>query len=861
MASLPMDVRLDTEPRRRRRSAGHPPRGALARAALAVALAGAGLALVPGFRHSRAPVSARRAAADLLESKGLEEMMTYRQMRERRRREASRTWRKESADWSDEEDSDSDFIANLKHGTNLLLNGAKEFPPWKDVRAEHAERGHKWMEKFSIEEIWAQHCVVPYVANDWRSVLDPLERIVDKADMAYAAVRHVKDVLDPSVKFRRAHRFAAQARWAIERRLRRCDRFSRAFLGLLGADENATEGQRRAAALLMILFEQDGVNLQHNGIYRDDPDAFLELQKVRGAVFNISLIWDQNVDRDMESRAYLIRSREELEGLPQWVLEDAAAMARAAGYRATGAEGPWLISTHEAQAGPVLRHGSAALRAVVFENQRRIGFLGGAGKGDNTPMLEQLLQVRRRLANVVGYTSHAEVVFTKTMASPKQAYGLLAKLRKEALPVARYELQELKAFAEAHGGERVASTADLEHFDLDFWRERMLEERLGLKEDYLRQFFPLDAVLEGLFGLVSRLFGVQVVEESSELCWAQGVRFFRVQDAVGARVASFFLDPFRRPGQKRRGFWSSKIQGYSELLGDRHGPRRPAVHFVFDLPEAPALLTHREVVQVFRTFGSGLRELFCRQREGLVAGSLGLEEDVLELPSHFLARWAFEPETLAACSRHVETKDPLPPAALQALAASRTFHRANALLRRCALARIDLEIHSDYDPYSDLQVFDIGKLIEAEYSVVRPRTQDRELCSLPFNTEKAGVFYGDLWSEALAADVFRTFQDAAASGSPDALGEVGARFRREVLAPGGGRAPGSALEAFLGRPPEFAALLRDLHLVDSELREKADAEVEAEVEENQREAISFEEAYPQFEQDEDEDDYAEFEEE
>ncbi|CAJ1347298.1 unnamed protein product, partial [Effrenium voratum] len=523
---------------------------------------------------------------------------------------------------------------------------------------------------------------------------------------------------------------------------------------------------------------QDGVNLQHNGIYRDDPDAFLELQKVRGAVFNISLIWDQrpeqqNVDRDMESRAYLIRSREELEGLPQWVLEDAAAMARAAGYRATGAEGPWLISTHEAQAGPVLRHGSAALRAVVFENQRRIGFLGGAGKGDNTPMLEQLLQVRRRLANVVGYTSHAEVlgarrtpateserslalspaglcevVFTKTMASPKQAYGLLAKLRKEALAVARYELQELKAFA-AHGGERVASTADLEHFDLDFWRERMLEERLGLKEDYLRQFFPLDAVLEGLFGLVSRLFGVQVVEESSELCWAQGVRFFRVQDAVGARVASFFLDPFRRPGQKRRGFWSSKIQGYSELLGDRHGPRRPAVHFVFDLPE---------VVHVFRTFGSGLRELFCRQREGLVAGSLGLEEDVLELPSHFLARWAFEPETLAACSRHVETKDPLPPAALQALAASRTFHRANALLRRCALARIDLEIHSDYDPYSDLQVFDIGKLIEAEYSVVRPRTQDRELCSLPFNTEKAGVFYGDLWSEALAADVFRTFQ-------------------------------------------------------------------------------------------------------
>ena len=420
----------------------------------------------------------------------------------------------------------------------------------------------------------------------------------------------LEDVLDPSVKFRKAYRSAAQARWNIERRLRRCDRFSRAFLGLLAFDGNATEAQRRAAAYLMISFEQDGVNLQHNGIYRDDPEAFLELQRVRGAVFNISLIWDQNIDKDMEKRAYLIRDKSELEGVPLWVLQDAAQGALLAGYsKATALDGPWLVSMHDALVEGVLRHSkSRALRELVHENKARVAFLGGAGRGDNTPMLEQLLKARRRFANVVGYESHADVVFTRTMATPRQAYGLLAKLRQEALPVARKDLQELSNLAKRYGEE-------LDHFDVEYWRERLLEERYGLKEDYVRQFFTLESVLQGLFQLLQELFEVEVLEEESDLKWAKDVRFYRIRDAQGHLVGSFFLDAHRR-AQKKRGFWASTIQGYSKLLGDRHGPRRPAVHLVMDLEPMPTRLSHKELVKLFGTFGDGLRELFCEQEEG-----------------------------------------------------------------------------------------------------------------------------------------------------------------------------------------------------------------------------------------------------
>jgi len=787
----------------------------------------------------------------------MDAMVTHRSMKERRMREAARTWRKEGVNWKDEE---NDFVANLKHGTNLLLNGAHEFPPWADVRAEHADRGHEWMEKFSMDDIWRHHCIVPYVAEDWRSVLDPLERIMDKVELAFNAVKHVRDVIDPSFKFKKAYRKAAQARWNIHRRIRRCDRFSRAFLGLL-AYENGTEAQRRAAANLMILFEQDGVNLQHNGIYRDDPDAFLELQKVRGAVFNISLIWDENIDRDMESRAYLIRDKSELEGVPEWILKDAVELALQAGYpKATLESGPWLISMHQNIIEGVMKHAKGrGLREMVHENRARIGFLGGTGKGDNTPMLEQLLQVRRRLANVVGYTSHADVVFTRSMASPKQAYGLLGKLRQEAMPVARYEVEELRRLARRQG-----ATYELDHFDLEFWRERLLEDRLGLKEEYIRQFFPLDAVLEGLFDLLGDLFDVQVQQEESALTWSKDVRFYRMTNrSTGSLVSSFFLDAHRRAGQKRRGFWSSTIQGYSELLGDRHGPRRPAVHMILDL-ESPqdtqngqTLLTHQEVAKVFKAFGSAMRDLFCEQSEGLLSGSNGLEVDVIEMPAHFMERWAYDSRILSRCSRHYQTGEALPKAAVEVLSTSRRFFVAHRLLKRCAMAHVDLELHSDYDPYSDLNIFDLAKLVEAEYAVIRPRVQDRELCSQAFNSDvKAGAFYGDLWAEALAIDIFSLFLEE------QDFSTLGPRFR-ELLRVGGGRAPGNAIQDFLQRPPAFSSLLRDLGLIESEERAAADAVAEAP--EEPVDVVSFEEAYPQYVEgdeemeDEDDDSYAEFE--
>ena len=312
-----------------------------------------------------------------------------------------------------------------------------------------------------------------------------------------------------------------------------------------------------------------------------------------------------------------------------------------------------------------------------------------------------------------------------------------------------------------------------------------------------------------------------MIEESSDLTWAEHVRFFRIRDSdTEDLVASFFLDAHRRWGQKRRGFWSSSIQGYSEILGHRSTPRRPAVNVICDLEppvgDTPSLLTHREVVKLFRVFGSSLRDLFCKQPEALLSGSKGLETDIVELPAYFLERWAYDRRVLSEMGRHYKSGDPLPQAAVDALSDSRTFLAGVRTLRKAARAHIDLELHSDYDPYGDINVFDLAKLIEGEYAVIRPRVQDRELCSWPLNTELAGAFYGELWAEALAADVFSVFDGAPAS---EPLGSSGERFRRLLLEPGGGKAPGTALEEFLKRPPSFATFLKDAKLLKDDLEE------------------------------------------
>jgi len=734
------------------------------------------------------------------EFRGLEEAMTRRRMGQMRQVQATGMWRK----------ADKPRGPPVKSDPLLV-----DLPVYSNITASQARHDIELAYLMTDRDVWKLYQQLhPARDEDWGELMHPLELLIDKMERAYRIIRHIKDVVDPSPEFQRAAVVASDLVLQARRRNRRSEKFLPKFKLFLRRN-STTEAQRRAAASQLILFEQDGVNLQEFGSFRNSLDETRRFLTTHTQLVNASLAWDQNIREDMAKKSFLVRDPKELEGVPFYVLQDAAAAAVQYGYaKATSEKGPWMITLDDAMLEPILCHArSRALRERLHRARKRVAFLGGMGKGDNAAYLGAMLELRYNYSNILGYANFAEMKFAMKMATLPQAYIFLDRIRQIGMPVARRELRELQDVAQKNGADY-----EVDHFDIAYWRNQLIEERFSLGDDFLRPYFPLSAVLDGLFGLLRRLFGVEVVAGDGEApIWDSNVRFFRVMED-GETLAVFYMDLHRRRGRKRPGFWVDVIQDYSDFLGfDRDGPRRPAVHVIGDLaPPAsggPSLLTFGEVGKLFHVMGQALRHLLCRQGEGLVSGVNGLEHDVVELPAHFLERWVFDRQTLRMISRHVETGDPLPDPAIETIVLMRGFHGAIPLLRRAALAQIDLSLHIDLDESGSTAALDTAKLIEAEFSVLPPRMEEQEICGLPINKWDSAVgLYSSLWSEALASDIYAEFEYAGGQGEA-AVVELGRQFRKSILEPGGGRNPLASFRDFLGRLPDLGAFFEQNGLV------------------------------------------------
>merc|ERR1719468_357160 len=205
----------------------------------------------------------------------------------------------------------------------------------------------------------------------------------------------------------------------------------------------------------------------------------------------------------MNRKSFLVRHREELEGVPDFVLRDAADAALQAGYqKATAEDGPWKITLDDAMLEPLLRHAKGrSFREYVYAARARVGFLGGSGPGDNTINLETILRDRKKYSNLLGYTSWGHMIYTRRMATLEQAYAFLERVRREARPKAKTELFELQLIARSQAAGKQLDY-NLDHFDLSYWRERLVEQQFSLSAGYMRDFFQLPNVLNGLFGLL-----------------------------------------------------------------------------------------------------------------------------------------------------------------------------------------------------------------------------------------------------------------------------------------------------------------------------------------------------------------------
>jgi len=482
-----------------------------------------------------------------------------------------------------------------------------------------------------------------------------------------------------------------------------------------------------------------------------------------------------------------------LAGLPHNTIDRAAADAREANQPG------WLFKLDQPTYVTVMASAeNEQLRRDIYEAWvTRASDLGpSAQRFDNQAIIAEILPLRHELSQLLGFKNYADYALATRMAkSSKQVLGFLDDLARRCMPAARQEFSDLEEFA----GRK------LNAWDMAFYGERLQESRFKVSQEALRPYFPLPTVLQGLFALVRRLYGISVRENLGASVWHASVRFYDLLDADGRVVAGFFLDPYSR-SEKRSGAWMDECVIAKALPSGTAIPVAQLVcNFTAPVGAAPSLLTHDEVTTLFHEFGHGLHHMLTRVSYPSIAGINGVAWDAVELPSQFMENFVWRAEVLPLISAHVDTGEPLPLDMLQRLLGTRTFNAALDTLRQIELASFDFELHANFDPAAGARVVETLSSVRKRVAVVPAAPFNRMPSSFAhiFAGGYAAGYYSYKWAEVLAADAFEAFEEAGVFDATTA-----SRFRESILARGGSIDAMDAFVRFRGRQPDVRPLLK-----------------------------------------------------
>ncbi|QOL12761.1 oligopeptidase A [Dickeya dianthicola] len=495
----------------------------------------------------------------------------------------------------------------------------------------------------------------------------------------------------------------------------------------------------------------------------------------------------------------LITDANELTGMPESALAAAKALAEAKEQQG------WLLTLDIPSYLPVMTYCSnQALREEMYRAYvTRASEQGpNAGKWDNSEVMTQTLALRHELAQLLGFANFADKsLATKMAENPQQVLDFLTDLAKRARPQGEQELAQLHAFAKEHFG-----VGELNPWDITYYAEQQKQHLYSISDELLRPYFPEPRVLEGLFEVVKRIYGITAKERQGVDVWHPEVRFFDLFNDSGELLGSFYLDLYARE-HKRGGAWMDDCAG---RLRKANGELQKPVAYLtcnFNRPinGKPALFTHDEVTTLFHEFGHGLHHMLTRIDTAGVAGINGVPWDAVELPSQFMENWCWEPDALAFISGHYETGAPLPQEMLDKMLAAKNYQAALFILRQLEFGLFDFRLHAGYDPANGARVLATLAEVKAQVSVVKSPEWNRfpHAFSHIFAGGYAAGYYSYLWADVLAADAFSRFEEEGIFNR-----DTGLSFLENILSRGGSEAPMELFKRFRGREPKLDAMLK-----------------------------------------------------
>ncbi|HET9034195.1 MAG TPA: M3 family metallopeptidase [Dokdonella sp.] len=468
----------------------------------------------------------------------------------------------------------------------------------------------------------------------------------------------------------------------------------------------------------------------------------------------------------------------------------------------------WLITLKQPSVQAVLTHADDRdLRARVYRAYgTRASEHSDGGKFDNSARIEKIMALRHESAQLLGFASTAEEsLATKMAKSPDQVISFLRNFVAKARPMAENDLAELRTFAADE-----LQITDLQPWDIAYAAEKLREQKYALNEEELKPYFPLPAVIEGLFAVIGRVLGVSVRLRENVDVWHDDARYYDLLDADGKVFAGCYVDLYARSG-KRGGAWMDVC---SSRLRKGDAVQLPIAFLVCNFApptaSAPSLLTHDDVITLFHEFGHGLHHMLTEVDYAGVSGISGVEWDAVELPSQFMENFAWKREGLDLIARHWKAGERLPNELFERMQAARNFQSGLFLVRQLEFGLFDFRMHHEFDPVIGARTMEVLDEVRREVSVLTPPSWHRfpHAFTHIFAGGYGAGYYSYLWAEVLSADAFERFEQEGVFNT-----EVGKAWREAILAVGGSRPALDSFIAFRGREPSPDALLRSYGVV------------------------------------------------
>jgi oligopeptidase A len=677
----------------------------------------------------------------------------------------------------------------------LELSGLPRFDAIKPAHVEPAVRSLLDALRATVERL--QDDPTP---PTWANFVEPIENEGERVGRAWGVAAHMHSVMD-TPEWREAYNTMLPEVTRFYAELGQNLKLFEKYKAIRNGAEFATLSPARQR---IIDNELRGFRLSGAELPDDQKPRF---QAIQEELAGLGAKFSENVLDATNAFSHVVTDEAELAGLPEDVIAAARESAEAAGV-----EG-WKFGLKMPSYLPVMQYAdSRSLRETFYRAYatRAAEIDNGFSKPEwnNGPLIGKLLALRTEEARMLGYRNYAEVSLVPKMAdTPDQVLAFLRELAVKAKPFAERDLAELQTFASDELG-----LTPLEPWDVAYASEKLRVARYAFSEQEVKEYLPEHKVLQGLFGVVEKLYQISIKPDTGPV-WHPDVRFFRIE-RQGELIGQFYLDLYARD-TKKGGAWMDSAITRRRLPG---GIETPVAYMVCNFPGPvggkPATFSHDDAITLFHEAGHGLHHLLTRVDDLAVSGIHGVEWDAVELPSQFMENFCWEWDVVREMTAHAETGEPLPKALFDKMLAAKNFQSGMGTVRQLEFSLFDLLLHMDFDP-AQRGYMDLLAEVRKEVAVLIPPAWHRFPNSFShiFAGGYSAGYYSYKWAEVLSADAFAAFEEAGWPKGSVLDAETGERFWNEILAVGGSRSALESFKAFRGREPQVDALLRHSGMV------------------------------------------------